>query len=221
MLAAGARVIAFDLPGAGRSHVPADITFDLLASVTIDIARSISGPLHLLGHSMGTIVALEAIRQAPGMASGFLAVGGLPEARPDARERIAARLAVIDRNGMAGLGVSVAEANVSARTRAERRDVVDLVGAIFEAQPRTGYQRTARALIGWSARPLPSLDHVQCLAVTGAEDRYAPPDAVRAFSATLPASPAARVMNDCGHLPFLEDPAAFAAVVRPWLGLTL
>src|SRR5262249_43106092 len=158
---------------------------------TVEVARALEPPLYLLGHSMGTIIGLEAIRQAPDMASGFLAVGGLLQARPDARERIAARLAIIEERGVVGLGPTGPAANVSARTNAARSDIVARVAGIFERQPQAGYVATANALIGWTARPLPPLDGVRCLAVTGAEDRYAPPDDVRAFAAQLPGTPEA------------------------------
>lgn len=212
-----ARVVAFDFPGSGRSATPRDISFDALASAAVDVAREIDPPLYLLGHSMGTIVALEAVRLAPALASGVLAVGGLRQARADASERIAARIALIEERGMAGLGGSVAAANVSARTRAERPGVVARVSSIFEAQPQGGYLATARALVAWKARPLPALDAVRCLAITGAEDRYAPPEDVRMFAADLPGSPDAVIVPGCGHLPFLEDPHAFGQIVDRFL----
>lgn len=216
-LAHRCRVVAFDFPGSGCSAVPARIAFDDLAAATVEVARQIDGPCHILGHSMGTIIGLEAIRQSPGLASGFLAVGGLLQARSDACERIAARVAVIESRGLAGLGESVAAANVSARTRTERPDVLAQVSAIFEAQPQEGYLATARALIGWTARALPPLDGVRCLAVAGAEDRYAPPDDVRALAAQLPGALDAVIVPGCAHLPFLEDPRAFSQILDRFL----
>ena len=160
---------------------------------------------------------LSAIRQCPTIASGFLAVGGLLQPRADACERLAARIATIEARGMTGLGETVAAANVSGRTRTSRPDVVSQVAAILEAQPPDGYLATARALITWAARPLPPLESVRCLAVTGAEDRYAPPEDVRALAAHLPGAPAAVIVPDCAHLPFLEDPQTFARIVDEFL----
>lgn len=216
-LAGRARVLAIDFPGSGRSAMPRTLTFDELAGVVVEIARDLPPPVVLLGHSMGTIIGLEAIRQSPSIASGFLAVGGLLQPRPDACERISARLAIIKARGMTGLGETVAAANVSDRTRQGRPDVLALVASIFEQQPHDGYIATARALIAWTARPLPSLTNVHTLAVTGAEDRYAPPDDVRALAARLPGAPDAVIMPACGHLPFLEDPQAFSQIVDQFL----
>jgi len=210
-------VVAFDFPGSGRGVVPPNVTFDALAAVAIEVAQDLNPPRYILGHSMGTIIGLEAIRQSPGIAGGFLAVGGLLQPRADACERIAARIAMIEKSGMTGLGATVAAANVSARTRAERPNVLARVSAIVEGQPQNGYLATARALITWKERPLPPLEGVQCLAVTGAEDRYAPPQDVRALAALLPGARDAVIVPDCAHLPFLEDPLAFRQIVDEFL----
>ena len=211
------RLVAFDFPGSGRSAVPPSVTFDALAAVAVEVARDLNPPRYILGHSMGTIIGLEAIRQSPGLAAGFLAAGGLLQPRADACERIAARIATIEERGMTGLGDAVAAANVSAQTRAQRPDVLARVAAIFESQSQDGYLATARALITWKARPLPPLDGVQCLAVTGAEDRYAPPQDVRVLAALLPGGRDAVILPDCAHLPFLEDPLAFSQIVDAFL----
>jgi pimeloyl-ACP methyl ester carboxylesterase len=211
------RVVAFDFPGSGRSAAPPTVTFDALAAVALEVAQDLDPPRYILGHSMGTIIGLEAIRQLPDVAAGLVAVGGLLQPRADACDRIAARIAMIQERGMTGLGDAVAAANVAARTRAERPGVLARVSAIFEGQPQDGYLATAHALITWKARPLPPLDGVQCLAVTGAEDRYAPPQDVRALAALLPGARDAVIVADCAHLPFLEDPLAFSQVVHEFL----
>jgi 3-oxoadipate enol-lactonase len=215
-LAADCRTVAFDFPGSGATAADV-VTFEALAAVVVDVARQLPSPVHIVGHSMGTIIGLEAIRQSPGLAAGFVAAGGLLQPRADACERIAARLALIERDGMKGLGPSVAAANVSARTRDGRPDILALVADLFERQTRDGYTSTARALIEWRERPLPPLDGVRCLAVTGAEDRYAPPDDVRAMASRLPQPAPVIVLPDCGHLAFLEDPLAFSETVRGFL----
>jgi len=58
---------------------------------------------------------------------------------------------------------------------------------------------------------------VPCLAVTGSDDQYAPPDAVAAFIQGLRGGAPLEVISACGHLPFLEQPAAFAGVIDAFL----
>ena len=67
------------------------------------------------------------------------------------------------------------------------------------------------------AGALVSSVRVPCLAVTGVDDQYAPPDAVAAFVQGLPQPAPVEVIEACGHLPFLEQPDAFARLVEAFL----
>jgi 3-oxoadipate enol-lactonase len=212
------RTIALDFPGAGFSPPLTHFSFDALADLVVELVASDGAPAAcLIGHSMGTIVALEAFRRSPTLAHSFISVGGIAEPLPGARSRIAARAQDIRGHGMIGLGNSVAAANLCRETIERRPDLTALFARLFELQPPEGYLATAEALATWTARPMPPLDGVPCLAITGEHDLYAPPDAVRAFAATLPAGTDVRVIADAAHLPFLEQPAAFASVISHFL----
>jgi pimeloyl-ACP methyl ester carboxylesterase len=215
------RVADVDLPGSGFDPSRAPFSFDAAADSIVEwIRRDGAGRCCLVGHSLGTIVSLEVMRRAPDLVSGFIAVGGLPEPRPDARARIAARSDYVRQHGLTGLGDGVAVANMSRRTCEERPEIVGLFGRLFELQNASAYAAMADALAGWTARSLPPLGDVPCLVVTGDEDTYAPPDAVRAFASTLPAGTRVEVLRDCAHLPFLERPdrcaAVFARALEGW-----
>lgn len=217
-LAGCCRTVAVDLPGSGLSPPLPEFSFDAVASVLVSVSRQEDWQhLCVLGHSMGTILALEAAREAPGLVRGLVLVGGLPEPLPAARTRLAGRVERVRRDGMAGLGAQAVSANFSERTQTERPELTGLFARAFEMQSAEVYIDTAEALCAWSARPLPPLADVPCLVISGAEDTYAPPDAVRAFAASLPAGTAVEVLPDCGHLPFLEQPVAFAAIVHEFL----
>jgi 3-oxoadipate enol-lactonase len=214
------RTIAIDLPGSGLSPLLDAFSFDAAADLVVSIANEhIQGQaVRLVGHSMGTILALEVIRRAPDLAAGLIVVGGLPEALPGARTRIRDRIETVrQRSGLAGLGHGVVGANFSRRSQAERPELTALFAKLFERQDPDAYASTAQALAAWTARELPPLDRVPCLVITGEEDRYAPPDAIRAFARLLPARTRVEIMRDCGHLPFLEQPAVFASLVSSFL----
>ena len=213
------RVVAIDLPGSGLSPATRPFSFDAAADIVVALARQEGWQqICLLGHSMGTIVALEVVRRAPALVAGLLAVGGLPEPSAGTRERIAARVAEVRETGsLAGLGAGVMASNVSAATRRDQPALVALQARLFDLQSQVAYAETAAALAGWRARPLPPLDAVRCDAVTGSDDAYAPPGAVAAFVEALPPGATLTVLPDCGHLPFLEQPERFVEVVAAWL----
>jgi pimeloyl-ACP methyl ester carboxylesterase len=210
--------VAVDFPGPGLSAATSRFSFDEAARLIVELIRhdSLTAPV-LLGHSMGTIVALEVVRQAPDLVRGLVLVGGLPEPRTEARARLAARIEHVRRHGMAGLGEHVAAANFARQTREERPEVAAVFARAFEMQDADAYIATAEALCRWTARPLPPLEHVRCLVITGEEDLYAPPDSVGDFVRALPPDTRFEILRGCGHLPFLEQPPAFAEIVAGFL----
>jgi 3-oxoadipate enol-lactonase len=217
-LAGMCRTIAVDLPGSGLSPSAHAVSFDGFAELVIRVLdHEDASNACLLGHSMGTIIALEAVRQAPGRMRGLIAVGGLPEPLPPARARLNTRAEAVRHGGLAGLGEVAAAANFSQRTQHERPELTALFARLFEMQVAEAYAATTEILARWTARPLPSLTDVRCLAITGREDLYAPPEAVREFAETLPPGTEVEIMEDCGHLPFLERPQAFAALVERFI----
>jgi 3-oxoadipate enol-lactonase len=209
--------VALDFPGAGFSPPLPSFSFDVLADIVVELSGKGAPILCLIGHSMGTIVALEALRRSPDIARGFVAVGGLSDPLPGARARIAARAQAIRRNGMTGLGDTVAAANLSRETIENRPGLAALFARLFELQSPEGYIATAEGLASWTAREPPPLDNVRCLAVTGEHDLYAPPDAVREFARTLPPGTDVKVVPQAAHVPFLEQSSTFAAILTSFL----
>jgi pimeloyl-ACP methyl ester carboxylesterase len=69
-------VLAPDLPGHGRSAGPPLPDVEALADWTLALlAAAQAGPAALVGHSMGSLVALEAAARAPQRVSGLVMVG--------------------------------------------------------------------------------------------------------------------------------------------------
>jgi 3-oxoadipate enol-lactonase len=56
-----------------------------------------------------------------------------------------------------------------------------------------------------------------CLVLRGREDRYAPAEESARFAASLPGPARFAELEGCAHMPFLEDPAAFASAIAGYL----
>ena len=217
-LADTCRVIAIDLPGTGLSEAPAGriAMAAWVADIEDLVLHRIGEPVVLLGHSMGTILALHAASTWPGSLRAAVFAGGLPEARPEIKDRLALRIEAVRRRGMPGTGEAVVAANFAAATIERQPELVGLFERLFDLQDPDVYTRCCRILIEASAAGLAPTVKVPCLAISGTADQYAPPELVAAFARELPAC-THELLPDCGHFPFLEQPEAFAACLRPFV----
>ncbi|WP_116200325.1 alpha/beta fold hydrolase [Amycolatopsis circi] len=201
------RVLVPDLPGHGGSPQLPEYTFEALAAAVAD-AFDEPGPVAVVGHSLGGVVALELASGRYGLdVSSVLAVGIKVEWSEDDLSRAAA---------MAARPPRLFETREEAETAYLK--VAGLIG-LAPADP-DGVTETAD---GWRlaldspafgvGRPdLPSLlAAARCPVVlaTGENDPMCRPEQLRALV------PEAVVLSGLGHNAHVEDPAAVAALLTP------
>jgi pimeloyl-ACP methyl ester carboxylesterase len=213
------RVLAIDLPGTGRStSSPALFTLDSwIADIGDLVADKIGEPVILVGHSLGTILALKAWTAWPENIRALVFACGLPKARPNIHERLSARAESIARDGIANWGPKVSPGVFSKGTLAERPEITGLFERLFEDQSGSAYVRSIEVLLSSDLNVAVPTVNVPCAAIAGREDSYAPPEAVKEFIGRLPIECSLDILDHCGHMPFLEDPAAFADAVKRFL----
>jgi pimeloyl-ACP methyl ester carboxylesterase len=199
--------VRFDLPGSGRSHrVEGPLSIDRFVQACLRVLSSCKVErFHVLGHSLGTIVAAHlAAHEAKRVRS--LALFGPLLAPPDvARTNIKARAGKARGEGVAGMQTiadALVQASTSAETKAKRHAVVAYVRESLMRQDCDGYARTCEALA--EAEPADTAA-ITCptILVTGDEDGVAPPQAVRAMGQKIAGSQV-EVLRGCGHWTPLE-----------------
>jgi pimeloyl-ACP methyl ester carboxylesterase len=207
------RVVAVDLPTSPDASMTRWV--DALGTL---VDERIGQPVVVLGHSMGTIIGLEAWAAWPARIRAAIFVGGVPQVAPRIRERLSERVrALAGAADLVGWGKRVSPGVFSNSTFVNRPEVVAAFERLFELQSVEAYLRCCTILLAANAEPIVPTVTVPCLAITGEHDQYAPPDAVAAFIGEIPGGPRLEVIPDCGHLPFLEQPDAFAAAVKSFL----
>jgi pimeloyl-ACP methyl ester carboxylesterase len=176
-------------------------------------------PLFALGgFSLGGIVALEMIAQAPERVAALALVDTTP--RPDPEPNRTARREAVARARRAGIATHVAAelwpvsvADHECASRAHRDLIIAMATALgletFDDQSEMAINRA-------DSRPRLASIAVPTLVLCGAKDQLCTPDIHRDMAAAIPGARLA-VIEDAGHFALIERPDAVAAAFCEWL----
>ena len=194
--------VRFDLPGSGRSHrVEGALSIDGFVEACLRVLASRNMErVHVLGHSLGTIVATHLAAREPRIVRSLALFGPLLAPPDVARTGIKARAGKARGEGVAGMQAiadTLVQGATSAETKARRPAVVAYVRELIMRQDPEGYARTCEALAVAEAADASAITCPTVL-VTGDEDGVAPPHSVRALGDKIAGSQV-EVLRGCGH----------------------
>jgi pimeloyl-ACP methyl ester carboxylesterase len=215
-LSAGFRVVAADLPGYGGSRPRGSkVTIGQLADGVADLITFLDiQHAVVVGLSMGGLVAMELGLRAPDQIDGVVLVATtaapVTPAEAEQRRYTADQL---ERDGMLDLAL---EMTGKLFGPAARRDP-GIIEPVFSMMLHTPPAGAAAAIRGRAERPdysaLLSRLRVPSLVIAGTHDAYADEAVTAQLIAALP-NPGVVRLPATGHLPNLEDPAAFDEAIR-------
>jgi pimeloyl-ACP methyl ester carboxylesterase len=202
----GFRCIRPDFPGAGRSPRPyVPVTIDSLCESTLAIVKSIAGvPVHVVAHSMGTLVAQHLAIAAPEWVATLTLFGPIGEPGDAARERLRDRAALARRGGMIAIADPVTTAGLSSSSRADNPIAETFVRESHLRQDAEGFAESCEALASAKGADLRLLS-CPVLLVTGEEDAVATPTVVQGLAERIK-SAKLKTLPRCGHWTPIEQP---------------
>lgn len=190
---------------------------DTLPAMASALLEEHAGELVLCGASMGGMIALECLRQAPARVSGLALLGS--SARPDTPEIAALRakaFAMID----AGRYEEMIALNVPFSFHADRLGERELTQAYVDMLLRAGPEQLVRQNVAVAARPdsRPLLPAIACptLVLCGDADVVTPPGHSREIADAVPGAELV-VIERCGHMLTMERPREVNAALAAWL----
>jgi pimeloyl-ACP methyl ester carboxylesterase len=197
-LAGRVRALRPDLPGSGRSPLPERVSIGgfvaAMASVC-DVAGAKS--VHVVAHSLGTIIAQHLAVDFPALVRGLLLLGPLIEPADGARTALRGRAAAVRAGGMADTADAVARGSLAADTRERNPAAVAFVRESLMRQPAEGYAATCEALADAHAADARSI-RCPVLLLAGADDSVAPPSVARQLAERIDGA-RAETLPRCGH----------------------
>jgi 3-oxoadipate enol-lactonase len=199
------RVVLYDLCGSARSPTADDISIGTHVEQLLEIVRtSGGGPVHLAGHSMGTIICQHLAVRYPELVMSLALLGAFPEPSEAARKALQGRGEKVRAEGMSSIADAIVAGGTSKDTRINNPSAAAFVRESIMAQSAEGYALNCEAL---AAAKGVDLGGLQCetLLITGDEDRTGPPDVGRAMTSAIRKSKL-QMVSGCGHWASIERP---------------
>ena len=217
LASAGYRAMAWDMPGYGHSAPVEPYTFKALAQRCLALIDALQcGPVTLVGHGMGAMVALEVALRSPARVSGLVLCAGGPVLDAAAVQTwVAPRLQALETGiGMDGLAQIVVPRCIG--TGALPEGVRLASHALAQVYAGT-YRRALQAMVLFD-RGLSDCQQLgmPTLVVGGGLDRCAPPAALQDLARAMPDAQLHQLPH-VGHWPQLEDPDGFDAALLDFL----
>jgi 3-oxoadipate enol-lactonase len=213
------RAIAWNMPGYAGTPRLAATTIPALADAALRLLDALRlDAVHLVGHSMGGMVAQELAATHPERLSSLtLSATSAAFGKPDGAwqaDFLAKRLGPLDAGtSMAELAPSlVAELIGPGAEPAAREAAIRSMARVPEAT----YRAAIAALIGFDRRDALARIGVPTLLIAGEHDRTAPAETMRRMASRI-AGARLVVIPGVGHLANLEAPAAFNATLARFL----
>ncbi|MCU4528641.1 alpha/beta hydrolase [Acinetobacter sp. P1(2023)] len=202
------RVIRPDLAGAGRnSSVSESLTIEGHVESLIKILDILNiTKVHLVAHSMGTIIAQHLAVNYPHRVLSMSLFGPLSAPADGAREatRNRAKQARTGNAAMQEIADAICKAATSSETKNERLVTLALIRESIMRQSPDGYALNCEALAEAEKAEIERLD-IPVLLVTGDEDGVGTPEGTQALAHRLKNSQQF-VLQGCGHWTVYEKP---------------
>lgn len=211
--------VAWNMPGYGKSTPLETPGFAALAgAVAVLLDELGASAVHLLGHSIGGMIAQQFVADCPDRVSSLTLVATTAAfgGRDGAFQKrfIEERLGPLDRGAtMRELAASIIDSLVG---REPDREALLPACQAMAAVPEAAYRANMELLVTFDLRSKLGDIRVPTLLVAGEMDRNAPPPVMEKMS-TFIRGARFEVIRNAGHLVNLEQPDAFNSLLQQFL----
>jgi pimeloyl-ACP methyl ester carboxylesterase len=211
------QVVTFDVRGHGQSDKPpGPYSIPLFAADTIELIRSLElAPVHIVGISMGGMIAFQVAVDAPEMVKSLVIVNSGPEfVLRSLRDIIRGlqRLLIVRLFGMRKMGEALSKSLFPKKEQGELRR---LFVERWAENDRQAYVNSMRAIAGWSVAD--RLGEVDCPTLIIAADQDYTPVSLKEKYVDRMSQAEIVVIADSRHATPVEHPEQFNKVLMEFL----
>lgn len=207
-------VVAVDCRGHGQSSAKGAVT---VASMAGDLEALLDqleiSRCHLVGLSMGGLVALTLNQRRPGLALSIVLADTSVAPEDGSAERVAATKEAIAYISMQEYGNQYAAQVLLPSTSLDVQD--ELAAAVAKVSPKAYNEAMAASQLGDFTNTLATVG-VPALVLVGDQDDVAPRSAAERIASGIKGA-RQEVIADAGHLSNLDNPSGFNAALRGFL----
>jgi 3-oxoadipate enol-lactonase len=214
LLPSGLRLIRYDKRGHGLSACPDgpysidDLTQD--ANAVIDGLEL--GPVTFVGLSIGGLIGQNLSARRPDLVRA-LVLSNTATRMGDTVTWVD-RIAAINSDGLSSMEGAILDRWFGPTFR--NTPEAALWGAMLTRTPQAGYVGCCAAIATADLTEQTRALRLPTLAIAGSHDGACPPDLVAATAAQIPGAQF-HLIEGAGHLPCIENPSAYAAILNPFL----
>lgn len=213
LLPPGLRLVRYDKRGHGLSDHGSGTRIEDHAADAIAVIEALGGgPIVFVGLSIGGLIGQVVASQRPDLVRALVLSN--TAARLGTLESWQARIGAVASHGLGSIADAVMERWFAAPFRAS--PACGPWRNMLLRTPAEGYVAACHALATADQSSATAALRLPTLVIAGSEDGASPPDLVQATAALIPGA-AFHIIPGAGHLPCVETPAAWAAIVSPFL----
>lgn len=206
---------AWDQPGYGHSPTVEPYDLEQVCAALRRLIESLgSGPVVLVGHSMGGFVAQEAYVRHPQLIRALALCFTSSAFGGGGTQFIAARIAPLDQ----GRTMAEIAATLMPSMQGAKSDPSGLALAerIMSGIPPDTYRKAVSLLTTFDRRKELAAIRVPALLIAGSDDKTAPPAAMERMAQKVPGAEYV-LLEGCGHLGPMDQPDEFNAALLSFL----
>lgn len=211
-LPTGFRYVRYDKRGHGLSDLGGAVTAADLADDAAALIAHLGGPVTFVGLSIGGLIAQALAANHPGLVKAIVISNSA--AKLGTAETWQARIDAIRTGGLVSIADAVMERWFAPAFRTS--PAVTPWRNMMIRTPEAGYIAACLALAAADQTEATRALRLPALVIAGGEDGSTPPALVRATAELIPGAQF-HIIPGTGHLPCVENPAAYAAILAPFL----